>query len=230
MRAEHSGGQLVPIRSKPRETGPRWAKGIALVAAAGIGIHLALRFLSADLRVFANIPLYVTLLAGGVPLIVQLGEKLWTADFGSDFLAGVSIVTVVVLREYLVASIVVLMLSGGTALEVFATRRASRVLDTLAKRMPSAAHRKTDRGPMDISIGEIQVGDVLIVFPHEICPVDGVVIEGHGSMNEAYLTGEPCEVGKVPGAGTFSGALNGGSVCWLRLACFPRLPARSHKK
>ena len=113
------------------------------------------------------------------------------------------------------------MLSGGTALEEFATRRASRVLDALAKRMPSIAHRKADGGPSDIAIAQIQVGDVLVVFPHEICPVDGVVVEGHGSMNEAYLTGEPFEIGKVPGSGTFSGALNGESVLVIRAEKLP---------
>jgi hypothetical protein len=47
----------------------------------------------------------------------------------------------------------------------------------------------------------------LVVFPHEICPADGTVLEGHGSMNEAYLTGEPYEVSKTPGAAVLSGFL-----------------------
>ena len=83
---------------------------------------------------------------GGIPLVCQLRRNCGLGEFGSDFLAGVSIVTAVLLREYLVAAIVVLMLSGGTALEEFATRRASHVLDALAKRMPSIAHRKAGEG------------------------------------------------------------------------------------
>src|SRR5579859_6541577 len=212
LREKQRNEHQVPKRSEPIDLSSHLAKPIALIAAVGIAAHLALRFLVADAGRFANIPLFVALAAGGLPLIVQLVRKLWTADFGSDFLAGASIVTAVLLHEYLVASIVVLMLSGGTSLEEFATRRASRVLDALAKRMPSTAHRQTQHGPTDVAIGEIQVGDVLVVFPHEICPVDGIVVEGNGSMNEAYLTGEPFEVGKVPGSGTFSGALNGESV------------------
>jgi heavy metal translocating P-type ATPase len=147
---------------------------------------------------------------------VQLGRKLWSGEFGSDFLAGVSIVTAIVLREYLVAAIVVLMLSGGTALEEFATRRASRTLDALARRMPSAAHRKSGRELVDITIGEIRVGETLVVLPHEICPVDGAVMEGQGSMNEAYLTGEPFEVEKILGSIVLSGALNGESPLTIR--------------
>lgn len=221
LRGERRSGPAIPVRADSGELAAHWAKGIALIAAVDIAAHLALRFCNADVQRFENIPLYITLAAGGLPLIVQLARKLWTAEFGSDFLAGASIVTAVLLQQYLVASIVVLMLSGGTALEEFATRRASRVLDALAKRMPSTAHRKTAQGPADVAIGEIQVGDVLVVFPHEICPVDGIVVDGNGSMNEAYLTGEPFEVGKVPGSGTFSGALNGESVLVIRAEKLP---------
>jgi heavy metal translocating P-type ATPase len=198
------------------DNSPRGAKAVALITASGIAVHLLLRFSPAGLRSWANVPLYATLLAGGLPLVVQLAKRLWAWEFGSDFLAGISIVTAVLLREYLVAAIVVLMLSGGTTLEEFATRRASRVLDALAKRMPSIAHRKTDAGLADIAVGEIKVDEMLIVLPYEICPVDGIVIEGHGSMNEAYLTGEPFEVEKAPGATVLSGALNGESLLAIR--------------
>ena len=197
----------------------RSAKIVALVATLGIAIHFVLRFTAANLRAFADIPLYVALVLGGIPLVVSLARKLWAGEFGSDFLAGVSIVTAVLLREYLVAAIVVLMLSGGTALEEFAARRASRVLDSLAKRMPSIAHRK--QGLADVALQEIRVGDTLIVLPHEICPVDGVVVEGRGSMNEAYLTGEPFEVEKAPGAMVLSGALNGHVLLSIRTEKLP---------
>lgn len=191
------------------------------MAAAGIAVHLAMRFSSDNLRHWAIVPLYVTLLAGGLPLLVQLARKLWAWQFGSDFLAGVSIVTAVLLQQYLVAAIVVLMLSGGTALEEFASRRASRVLDELAKRMPGIAHRKTEQGLVDIPAQDIVVGDTLVVLPHEICPVDGVVFEGQGAMNEAYLTGEPFEVEKVRGATVLSGALNGESLLTIRAEKLP---------
>ncbi len=113
------------------------------------------------------------------------------------------------LGQYLVAAIVVLMLSGGTALEEFATARASSVLDALARRMPSVAHRRNADGTEDVKLEEIRIGDVLIVLPHEICPVDGVVIEGRGKMDEAYLTGEPYEISKMAGSQVISGAING---------------------
>ena len=193
-----------------------WSKFVALVAAVAIGVHLVLRFFPRVPPMWSEAPLFIALLLGGAPLLFVLLRNLLKGQFGSDFLAGVSILTAVLLREYLVATIVVLMLSGGTALEDYATRRASRVLEALAKRMPSAAHKKGPAGLIQISVAQIAVDDELIVLPHEICPVDGVVIEGNGSMNEAYLTGEPFEVDKAPGAMVLSGALNGEALLNIR--------------
>ena len=128
--------------TRKTDTSLRGARAVALTAAVGIAFHFIFRFSSENLRPWANLPLYVALLTGGLPLLLQLARKLWAWEFGSDFLAGISIVTAVLLRQYLVGTIVVLMLAGGTALEEFASRRASRVLDALAKRMPSIAHQE----------------------------------------------------------------------------------------
>lgn len=216
------------MKQLPNPKGPRatpdtgmefsaaWARLVAAASAAGIVVHLFLRFFTSHPRVVAEVPLYAALVLGGVPLVWILARRLWAGEFGSDFLAGASIVTAVLVREYLVATIVVLMLSGGTALETFATRRASRVLEALAKRMPTVAHRKAGQAHSDIPVSEIAVGDTLVVLPHEICPVDGSVVEGRGSMNEAYLTGEPFETEKAPGSMVLSGAVNGESLLTIR--------------
>lgn len=196
---------------------------IAAVAILGIAAHLVLRFgFALQASAFAQqFPLYVVLLFGGLPLVFRLLRKSLAGEFGSDLLAGISILTSAFMGQYLVGSIVVLMLSGGTVLEEFATRRASSVLQALAKRMPQTAHRKTDAGLADIKPAEIAVGDVLVIFPHEICPVDGVVVEGHGRMNEAYLTGEPYETSKAEGAEVISGAVNGANALGIRATKLP---------
>jgi heavy metal translocating P-type ATPase len=64
---------------------------------------------------------------------------------------------------------------------------------------------------------EVVVGDTLVIYPHDICPVDGVVIEGRGSMDESYLTGEPFQMTKTSGSGVISGAINGDSVLTIRV-------------
>jgi heavy metal translocating P-type ATPase len=189
---------------------------IAALTTAGILLHLVLRYLLHVSRAAWQAPLIVILVAGGIPLVLPLLRKAFAGEFGSDHLAGISIVTSVLLEEYLVGTIVILMLSGGTALEGFATRRASSVLDALARRVPQIAHRKTGDEAEDVKLGDIAVGDILVIFPHETCPVDGVVLEGQGEMNEAYLTGEPYEIEKTPGAEVISGAINGERALTIR--------------
>ena len=187
--------------------------GFTLVA---IALHVALKYALHFPALTYNLPLFVALLVGGIPMVWQLLKKLAKRQFGSDLLAGVSIITAILLGEYLVATIVVLMLSGGEALEEFATARASSVLDALARRMPSVAHRKDAGSLVDVRLSDIRIGDELSVLPHEICPVDGLVIEGHGVMDEAYLTGEPYEVSKTPGSLVISGAINGDALLVIR--------------
>ena len=108
------------------------------------------------------------------------------------------------------------MLSGGEALESYALRSASSVLAALAKRMPSIAHRKRESEIVDVALHEVAVGDTLVIYPHDICPVDGVVIEGHGVMDESYLTGEPFQMTKTSGSTVISGAINGDSALTIR--------------
>jgi heavy metal translocating P-type ATPase len=187
--------------------------GFTLVA---IILHVLLKYVFHFPPPYFDLPLFAALLVGGVPMVWELLKKLWKREFGSDLLAGVSILTSVLLREYLVASIVVLMLSGGEALEHFATARASSVLDALARRMPNVAHRKESGSLVDIKLVDIRIGDELTVVPHEICPVDGTVLEGHGIMDEAYLTGEPYEISKTPGSMVISGAINGETMLVIR--------------
>jgi len=173
---------------------------IAIVTLVAIAAHVILRY-STHLPRWAYLgPLVLALVVGGIPILVTLAKKLWLREFGSDLLAGISIVASVAMGQYLVGAIIVLMLSGGAALEQFATRRASSVLDALAKRMPQVAHRQRGTSVEDIKLDQIQIGDHVIVLPHEICPVDGVVVEGHGVMDESYLTGEPFEISKTPGS------------------------------
>jgi heavy metal translocating P-type ATPase len=182
---------------------------IALVTGAAIVAHLAVRFLTQWPRLTADLPLWAAVALGGVPLLWRLARHLIRREFGADLLAGLSIITAVITGEYLVAAIIVLMLSGGEALEAYATGRAKSVLAALYQRTPRIAHRRTPAGLVDAPIAEIAIGDHLVILPHEIAPVDATVIEGHGRMDESFLTGEPYQMSKTPGSPVLAGAANG---------------------
>lgn len=193
---------------------------IAALAITGILCHLILKYGVTPPAAY-QIPLLVVLILGGTPLIFELLGKALKKEFGSDLLGGISIITSVLLGEYLAGSIIVLMLSGGEALESYALRNAASVLEALAKRMPSHAHRKSGIQIHEVSLEDIIVGDTLVVYPHEICPSDGTVIDGHGVMDESYLTGEPYKITKTHGSNVISGAINGDSALTIEVSKIP---------
>src|ERR1700746_785885 len=164
-----------------------WSRRTSLIASlaiAAILLHLILRF---GLRMNpgrAEIPLLATLALGGAPLVYELLRKLLRREFGSDLLAGISIVTSVLLGESLAGSIVVLMFAGGEALEAYALRSASSVLRALAKRMPSLAHRKQG--------AEIMCGDLVQRYAPELQRVLRSHLKplGYGLRRGANVTGQ----------------------------------------
>jgi len=178
-----------------------------------IGLHFWLN---------AQWPLLFVIFLGALPLIGQIVIKLYNRNIGADILAAISIIAAFILGEYLACVLVILMLSGGQAMEAFALGRASMVLKELSQRMPTNARRKRGNTIEDIDFLEIRIGDLMVVAPHEISPVDGIVEEGHGFMDESYLTGEPYRVAKAPGTAVISGSINGETVLFVRAEKLPQ--------
>ena len=119
---------------------------IAALSLVAILLHFALRFGFHTSPGTDQIPLLVTLVFGGLPLLGDLLRKLLRREFGADLLGGISIVTSVLLGEYLAGSIIVLMLAGGEALESYALRSASSVWrrwPTGRLRLPTGAAGRT---------------------------------------------------------------------------------------
>jgi heavy metal translocating P-type ATPase len=196
----------------------------AALALGAIAVHLVLRFALGLHGLQASAPLVAVLAVCGIPLVIDLVRRAFRGEFGSDHLAGISIIASSLLGEYLAGVIVVLMLAGGNVLEQLAAAKAASALRALASRVPTIAHRRRGKAALtpaekdadDIPVAQVAIGDELSVLPHEICPVDGDVIEGHGSMDESYLTGEPFTMSKGPGSPVLSGAVNGDSRLVIR--------------
>jgi len=197
-----------------------FAQIIALLAIIGITVGLLFQYLLNDIH-SSQLAFSIVALGGGAPLILVLFMRLLKGRFGSDLLAGISIITSLILGEYLAGALVVLMLSGGESLEHLALTNASSALKALASRLPIYAHRKTETGYTDIEANEIKVEDHLLLFPHETCPVDGIVVSGHSSMDESYLTGEPYLISKTLGSEVISGSLNGEGVLTIQATRTP---------
>ena len=140
---------------------------------------------------------------------VGMVRDILRGHWGLDILAVTAIVATVLVGEYVAALLVVLMLTGGEALEDYASRRAKRELDALLTRAPQLAHRMQGDRIVDIRADEVRPGDVLLVRPSEIVPVDATLSSVEGSMDESSITGESVPAEKQAGDQVLSGSVNG---------------------
>jgi heavy metal translocating P-type ATPase len=157
---------------------------------------------------YSHIILGATALLSAIPLATGMVEDLRSGKYGVDILALTAIVSSVLLGQYWAGMIIVLMLTGGKALEDYAEARAKTELSSLLKRKPKQAHLLKAGKTRDVAISQIQVGDKVVIYPGEVIPVDGAVIEGSSSLDESSLTGEAIPVDKTPGDTVMSGAVN----------------------
>lgn len=178
---------------------------IAAGAAFGLLCGVILLALSpeASRLVFA-----ATAIGGGAPLVFQTLRDMARGRFQVDTIAALAIIGAVGIGEFLAGALVVLMQSGGEALEDYGMRRANASLDNLLRRAPSVAHRKEGAEFAEVAASALRADDILLVRPGDIIAADGIVSEGSGSVDESALTGEPVPLAKAVGDTVFSGTIN----------------------
>ncbi len=155
----------------------------------------------------AGFLLTAALILFGAPLVWRTMRGLLRGQFAADVVASLAIITALLLGEPIPGLVVVLMQTGGEALERYAEGRASRAVKALEDAAPRVTHRVTDE-ITDVPVGEVRPGDLILVRPGEIIPCDGVVERGRSHLDTSSLTGEP--VPRLAHVGTVveSGAIN----------------------
>ena len=187
----------------------RWLKAYPLPLAVGGGLlaGLAARFVFGAPGA-ARVVFLATLVAGGGPLVVQTLRGIVRGRFAADIVAMLAILTALVLGEYFAGAVIALMQSGGEALERYAMGRASGSLEALLARAPKIGRRLRDGHVEDVPVSAIGVGDLLLIRPGDLVPVDGVVTRGTSAVDQSALTGEPLPVRAGPGTELLSGSVN----------------------
>lgn len=209
------------IRGGAGDDGPvmmwNWIRGYPAVATT-IGVGLAGLLLLALGQQQGS-----AWLVGGYALVIaawqawSMVRELLRGTFGLDVLAVTAITATVLVGDHWAALIVVLMLTGGEALEDYANARAHREVSALLERAPRFAHRADSTGGfVEVPISEVVVGDLVMVRPGEVVPVDGVLESEGASFDESSITGESLPVEHARGDQVLSGTVSQQKVALVR--------------
>jgi heavy metal translocating P-type ATPase len=180
-------------------------KAFSLAIITGI-IGLSLEFLG--YHTLARLLVSAIAIVSCLPLLRDMWHDLRSGTYGIDILAVTAILTSVVLGEYWAGIVVVIMLTGGEALEDYAEHRSKSELSALLNRAPQRATILRGRKAVQVPVHEVQVGDKIVLKPGEVVPVDAIILEGSSNFDESALTGESLPASKQPGEQILSGAIN----------------------
>ena len=187
-----------------------------LFAIAGILLGSVEQYIF-NLPLFAHALWTIALIGAGFPVVWRTLRAARHGNFATDVVASLSIVTAAIIGQPLAGLVIVLMQTGGEALERFAERRASAAVRELEKAAPRIAHLVSGaRGLVDVPVGELNVGDVFLVRPGEMVPCDGIVLSGISEIDASQLTGEAIPVPAHEGTPIMSGSLNAHGVLSVR--------------
>ena len=154
-------------------------------------------------------PAWVAIVLCGAPIILEAVIGLVTAfDVKADVLVSIALIASVAIGETFAAGEVAFIMQLGGLLEELTVARARAGIEKLVRLTPRTARRLTEQGEETLPAGEVQKGDRLRVLPGETIPVDGIILSGQTSINQAVMTGESLPVDKGPGDQVFSGTVN----------------------
>jgi heavy metal translocating P-type ATPase len=186
--------------------------GLALGVATFAGALTASSMVDLAHGVLAVFTLAIAVRSG-----VSMVRSMLKGHIGLDVLAVTAIIATVVVGEFWASLVIVVMLTGGEALEDYAAGRAERELSALLENVPQRAHRyRADGTVEDIAAADVAVGDRLLVRPSEVVPVDASLMSVSGAFDESSLTGESLPVEKADGDAVMSGSVNGSGAVDVR--------------
>ncbi len=187
----------------------RLARAILAPAAAVVALGLgALWWVRGDVRA-AELIWLAGLMVTGLPIAWRTFRGMLRGEFAADVVAMLAILAAIGLREPFAGLIVVLMQTGGEALERWAEGKASQAVRDLEAAAPRIAHRRVGDAIEDVPVDALSPGDRLLLRPGELVPCDATVVDGRSDVDVSRLTGEPVPARAVAGVALPQGAVNG---------------------
>ena len=168
----------------------------------------ALAALGPDGAVLRHTIWTIGLVACGTPVVLRTALGLLRGRFAADVIAALAVVTAFALGQPFVGLVIVLMQSGGEALEGIAEGRATDALRALQDAAPRVVHRLRDGAVEAVDPGTVKAGELILVRPGEVLPCDGEVVRGRSHIDTSRITGEPLPVLAMAGSLVMSGTVN----------------------
>lgn len=182
-------------------------RSIVLTIISGIFLLISWLGLLRDILPFD--PALISVAISGTPILLEAGKGLITEfDLKAGVLVSIALIASVVIGEYFAAGEIAVIMMIGEILEDRTVRKARESVKKLIQLTPQVARIRTSEGEKEISAEQVKVGDIILVKPGESIPVDGVIINGHTSINQSIITGESMPVDKTVGDEVFVGTLN----------------------
>lgn len=185
---------------------------IIIIAAIAVILQYACGY-----PLFAQILVTIVGTVVAFSMFIGMVKSIRTGDYGVDLLAILAVVATLAVSEYWAAMVILVMLTGGDALEDYAAKKANTELKSLLDNTPQIAHVVANETTTDVAVKEVQIGADIIVKPGEIVPLDGKVITGQSELDESSLTGESRPVNKIPGDEVMSGSINGANSLTIKV-------------
>lgn len=204
-----------PIRTSVTEERPKEEKipfykkhSILLYSA----LFMALGFLSMAVNGNENIVtalLFITsMVVGGTSLMKTGLQNLVRLEFDMRTLMTIAVIGGVLIGEWAEVSVVVILFALSESLERFSMERARKSITSLMDIAPNEALIRRNNKEMTVHVDDIAIGDIMIVKPGQKIAMDGVIVDGSSSINQAAITGESVPVGKYKDDEVFAGTMN----------------------
>jgi len=181
---------------------------LLLAAILGFFLAAAVARLVGDGSV-AQLILRIGVVSTGLPIVWRTTRGMFHGKFASDVVATLSIIGAVALDQPIVGLVIVLMQTGGEALEAYAEGRASAAVLALEAAAPRTARRVDAGDIVDVPATSVAIGDILLIRAGDLVPCDGVVVDGESDLDTSSLTGETTPLRATPGTKVMSGMSNG---------------------
>ncbi len=186
------------------------SKRIALVVSSGLllGLGLVLDWTESAQEAILLAVFGVSTVLAGVLVFPKAVRALLQKTLDMNVLMSIAVIGAFAIREYSEAATVVFLFSLAELLESFSVSRARNAIRAVLKLTPQVAQVIRGGNVVTLPVLEVQLGELIFVRPGDSFPLDGIVVEGNSSVNQAPLTGESVPVDKKPGDNVFAGTIN----------------------